>query len=75
MGDNIFEEKEFIDCLKFCDNILSYFFSLNLINYDIPLVYQSDFKNIENGTYEDFLTYHIYNENIYSSFVEYKKNI
>jgi hypothetical protein len=75
LGDNIFEEKEFIDCLKFCDNILSYFFSLNLINYDIPLVYQSDFKNIENGTYEDFLTYHIYNENIYSSFVEYKKNI
>ena len=75
LGDNIFEEKEFIDCLKFCNTILSYFFSLNLINYDIPLVYQSDFKTIENGTYEDFLTYHIYNEDIYSSFVEYKKNI
>ena len=75
LGDNIFEDKEFIDCLNFCNNILSYFFSLNLINYDIPLVYQSDFKNIENGTYEGFLTYHIYNEDIYSSFVEYKTNI
>jgi hypothetical protein len=40
------------------------FFNLKILffSFELPLIYQVEQKDLENGNYEDFITYQTYNE-------------
>ena len=49
---------QFFKCMSYCWRFKSFEF-----NFDLPLVYQVEENEVENGYYEDFVSYQTYNSN------------
>lgn len=49
---------KFFKCMSYCWRFKSFEF-----NFDLPLVYQVEENEVENGNYEDFVSYQTYNSN------------
>ena len=55
--DYNFSDKQLIDSIKYVFQFKNFNFS-----FELPLIYQVEQKDFENGNYEDFITYQTYNE-------------
>ena len=55
--DYNFSDKQLIDSIKYVFQSKNFNFS-----FELPLIYQVEQKDFENGNYEDFITYQTYNE-------------
>jgi hypothetical protein len=55
--DYNFSDKQLIDSIKYVFQFKNFNFS-----FELPLIYQVEQKDLENGNYEDFITYQTYNE-------------
>ena len=55
--DYNFSDKQLIDSIKYVFQFKNFYFS-----FELPLIYQVEQKDLENGNYEDFITYQTYNE-------------
>ena len=68
INEDIINNENYINSMKYCKNIINKFLENNLYNFDLPPFFQTD--NItdnndnENQSYEDFLTYQTFNKNI-----------
>ena len=64
--DFYFTDIMLLNCIEYLWKFKNFPFS-----YDLPLIYQVHQKELENGNYEDFITYQVYNEEN----LNYLKNI
>ena len=69
LNENIINDKNYLNTLKYCKELEIEFLENNLYNYDLPLFYQTDNfqdnnKNNKNQSYEDFLSFQTFNQNI-----------
>ena len=65
INENIINDKNYINTMKYCKNITNKFLENNLYNFDLPIFLQSD-NNNEKQSYEDFLTFQTFNKNIFN---------
>lgn len=59
-------DEEFFECMSYCYKFKQFDF-----NYELPLIYQVEENEVDNGNYEDFVSYQTYNANN----LEYLKKI
>ena len=69
LNENIINDKNYLNTLKYCKELEIEFLENNLYNFDLPLFYQTDNfqdnnKNNKNQSYEDFLSFQTFNQNI-----------
>ena len=59
-------DEEFFECMSYCYKFKQFDF-----NYELPLIYQVEENEVDNGNYEEFVSYQTYNANN----LEYLKKI
>ena len=69
--DFSFEDKKLIECINYIYKFINFKFS-----YDVPLIFQVEQENLNDYSYEDFISYQTTCDNIYPFFKEiHKKEI
>ena len=65
LNENIINDENYINTLKYCKELIYGFLENNLYNFDLPIFYQTDNLNDNNNqSYEDFLSFQTFNQNI-----------
>ena len=69
INENIINDDNFINTLKYCKELEYGFLENNLYNFDLPIFYQTNniqdnHQNNNNQSYEDFLSFQTFNQNI-----------
>ena len=69
-GEDILDDNSFTLSIKYVQKISKNFIQNNLFSYELPISYQIENEEIKNNNFEDFVSYQIYNENLFDySFV------
>ena len=69
LNENIINDDNYINTLKYCKELEYEFLENNLYNFDLPIFYQvnniqDNHENSNNQSYEDFLSFQTFNHNI-----------
>ncbi len=63
-GDDIVDDNNFNSTIKYVNKICKNFIQNNLFSYELPIFYQFEHEDDKNYSYEEFISFQIYNEKL-----------
>ena len=63
-GDDIVDDNNFNSTMKYVNKICKNFIQNNLFSYELPIFYQFEHEDDKNYSYEEFISFQIYNEKL-----------